>query len=136
MPVFKNVTDIKPYAFQSCAGLVDITIPDCVATVAGGAFYGCANLQRVVIGLGVEKIGVQAFANCASLNEVICKPTTPPVPDYNRYTQTWDAFKNVSQSLKIYVPDGTVDAYTQAWVNMVSPNLKDRIFVDPATVGN
>ena len=34
-------TTIGEYAFYNCTGLTDITIPNSVTSIGGGAFYGC-----------------------------------------------------------------------------------------------
>ena len=48
-----------------------------------------------------------AFYDCSKLTEIYSKPTVPP--SLGSY-----AFKNISSSAKIYVPQDSVEAYRTA----------------------
>lgn len=73
------------YAFQTCYGLTSISIPD-----------------------GVTSIGGSAFSNCYGLGEIHFKPTTPPTVSNST------AWSKIPSDCKIYVPAGTLAAYTSA----------------------
>ena len=45
----KPVTSIGEYAFESCIGLTEVMIPNCVTNIGMGVFYGCDNLQSLTI---------------------------------------------------------------------------------------
>lgn len=68
----KNGTKtIADRAFDSCAGLSSVTIPESVKNVGDYAFYACAALQRVVVQGALTYLGGQAFASCSKLSEVV-----------------------------------------------------------------
>ena len=58
-------------AFEDCAGLTDITIPNSVTSIGDKAFYYCTNLdKRLTIGNRVTSIGDEAFYHCTQLDSV------------------------------------------------------------------
>jgi len=61
------VTEINPAAFNMCAGITGVIIPDGVTTIGDSAFYNCTGLERVTIPGSVTHIGNHAFFNCSSL---------------------------------------------------------------------
>ena len=64
------VTEIGTNAFENCAGLTSVTIPDSVTRINANAFDGCSMLTNVVMGGGVKRIEKYAFARCAALESV------------------------------------------------------------------
>lgn len=58
-------------AFESCTGLISVTIPDSVKTVGGSAFYGCSGLSSIAIPNSIADIGGYAFNGCSSLASII-----------------------------------------------------------------
>ena len=70
IPTDGSVTYIGSYAFESCSGLTEITIPDSVTGIGDGAFFECSGLDSVTIGNGVKGIGERAFADCDGLTEI------------------------------------------------------------------
>lgn len=61
------VTGIADYAFEDCADLKSVTIPDSVTFIGMRAFYKCTSLSNVYIGSGVNRIEQAAFAKCENL---------------------------------------------------------------------
>lgn len=65
-----SVTSIGDYAFEGCAGLTEITIPDEILYIGVGAFRDCNNLTTMHLGNGVQIVGERAFAECDRLSHV------------------------------------------------------------------
>lgn len=103
-----NVTSIDDSALYACYGLFSIAIPDNVTSIGGNALYACFSLTSVVIPDSVMSIGYKAFCNCYGLGEIHFTSTTPPTVSAS------NVFQNLQTDCKIYVPAGTLAAYTSA----------------------
>lgn len=57
-----TVKSIGWYAFEDCAELTSVTIPNSVTSIGKEAFYKCTNLCSLTIGSGVTNIGEGAFS--------------------------------------------------------------------------
>ena len=62
-------------AFEECASLTKVSLPDDIEEIPARAFYNCIKLSELSIGTGVDKsetteIGDSAFANCKALTIV------------------------------------------------------------------
>ena len=69
--IHKDTEFVVGSAFNNCAKLTGITIPDKVKTIGNSAFAGCISLTSVTIGTAIEAIGTSAFSNCYKLVEII-----------------------------------------------------------------
>ena len=67
------VTAIGEHAFESCKGIVSVTIPNSVEYIGFCAFTDCSNLVSLTVGNGVKSIGEWAFAGCTGLTGVYIK---------------------------------------------------------------
>ena len=103
-----GVTSINDQAFYSCYSLASITIPDGMTGINDRAFYNCYSLASITIPDGVTGIRSSAFGYCYGLGEIHFLPTTPP------RVFAKDVFTNLQSDCKIYVPAGTLAAYTSA----------------------
>lgn len=77
---------IQGGAFQSCVGLNSVTIPNSVTQIQSYAFDGCTSLSSVAIPNSVTLIGTEAFQNCTALTTIV-------LPDSLIYLD-WGAFRN------------------------------------------
>ena len=68
--VKKGTTIINENAFEKCANLTSITIPDSLTSIGNFAFFGCNSLTSISIPHGVTSIGEHAFFYCSSLESV------------------------------------------------------------------
>ena len=102
-----SVTSIDNYAFTRCSGLTSIEIPNSVTSIGNYAFHKCSGLTSIEIPNSVNSIGECAVARCSGLTSIKVFAETPPSLGY-------DAFYNVSKSILVYVPCGSLEAYQNA----------------------
>lgn len=62
-----TVDEIDPKAFEGCAGMTSVSIPESVVEIASWAFEGCSGLRRVRIPKKVSTIGMGVFRGCSAL---------------------------------------------------------------------
>ena len=101
-----SVTSIGSEAFQYCEGLCSITIPNSVASIGLRAFLG-TGLTSITIPNSVTSIGSQAFDFCYSITFITFKGSTPPEVGNH-------AFYGQYNTIKIFVPSISIDAYKEA----------------------
>ena len=103
-----GVTIIGNKAFQYCYSLTSITIPDTVTTIAEYTFQLCFSLTSITIPDTVTSIGTYTFQNCHGLGSIKFERLSPPT------VSSSSAFTNLPTDCKIYVPSGSLAAYTTA----------------------
>ena len=103
-----NMTSIGSNAFYYCYSLSAVTIPDSVTSIGDNAFQNCYSLSSVTIPDSVTDIALNAFNGCNGLAKItFCSDTPPAVA--NSYV-----FYGIPTDCKIYVPQGSLSAYTSA----------------------
>ena len=65
-----SVTDIGAYSFYKCSGLTSVTIPNSVTIIGECSFRYCGGLTSLTIGNSVKSIDQEAFANCSGLTSI------------------------------------------------------------------
>lgn len=121
---------IGEQAFQSCFGISSVIIPPEVTTISNGAFAYCSSIASVDIPLGVTTIEDNTFASCVSLASITIPSEVSSIGReafYGCYglgfikfeastpaTAGADAFKYLPTDCIIYVPTGSLSAYTSA----------------------
>lgn len=103
-----GITSIGTYAFQNAVPLSSVTIPSDLTSIGTNAFYGCYNLVSVTIPPGVTTIPSNAFYNCYGLGYIKFRSSTPPAVSAS------NAFTNLPTDCILYVPSGSLSAYTSA----------------------
>ncbi len=83
-------------------------IPNTVTSLGTSVFNGCYGLSSLIIPSSVTSIGATCFQNCYGLGEIHFKSTTPPTVSAST------AFTNLPTDCVIYVPSGSLSAYTSA----------------------
>ena len=68
------VVAIAPHAFEGCAALRRVILPQGLKQIGEMAFLGCAHLTRIVIPGSVQRVGTLAFAKCTALERVRLEP--------------------------------------------------------------
>ena len=99
-------------SYAAGSTLTTYTIPEGVTAIGTNAFTDSDRLKMVTIPDGVKSLSNRAFYHCSSLRNVYCKHITPP-------TGGSEMFDETSSSLKIYVPNESVDKYKadEIWNN-------------------
>ncbi len=109
--------------------LHDLVIPDECSSVTGRAFESYAGLRSVTFHDGIRGIGEKSF-DCPNLIKITCFATNPPSAEkmyvqryYGEstylYTFYVEAFPNVKNKIKLYVPQNSIETYREAkvWQN-------------------
>ena len=102
-----TVTTIGMNAFCT-SGLTTVTIPNSVTKIGAFAFNICEKLRTVTIGENVESIGRKAFWRCTAIDTIWCLGKVPP-------TIEEDTFLDANPDMTIVVPEGSLEAYREAW---------------------
>ena len=67
----EGITEIGDFAFCSCTGLTGVVIPEGVTEISMNVFRDCTGLTGVVIPEGVKEIGYGAFSGCTGLTGIV-----------------------------------------------------------------
>lgn len=105
--VFAGSFYLYSYAFQNCYGLVNVDITG-ASSIADNVFRNNNALSSITIPATVTSIGAKALADCIGLRAVHFKSTVPPTLGAS------DVFQNLHTACIIYVPTGSLAAYTTA----------------------
>lgn len=100
-----GMTSIANYAFYYCGALQSVAIPNGVTSIGNYAFSVCPAITSVTIPSTVTSIGTSAFSGSPGIGEYHFLSTTPPTASSN-------AFQSITTDCKIYVPTGSLSAYT------------------------
>ena len=68
------VVAIAPRAFEGCAALRRVILPESLRQIGEMAFSGCSHLRLLTIPGGVQRVGTRAFAKCSQLERVRIEP--------------------------------------------------------------
>jgi len=65
--ISNGVKSITESAFEGCANITDVILPQTLTNIGGGAFINCTSLKSISIPQGVTKIGESTFNGCKDL---------------------------------------------------------------------
>lgn len=90
-----SVNIIESSAFQNCAKLTSVNMPNSLTSIGSNAFVGCDGLESISFGPSLQTIGVSAFESCAGLTAL----------EFPKSLQTigQQAFKNCSNIEKLSI---------------------------------
>ena len=74
------VRGVDDRAFQTCASLTAVTLPEGLTSVGGYAFNQCTALSSVVLPSTLNEIGRYAFNQCTSLSSVVLPDGITDIP--------------------------------------------------------
>jgi len=103
-----SISSLENYAFRNCTSLASASIPDGVTSIGNYVFNSCSGLASLVIPESVTSIGHNTCNGCYGLGEIHFKSNTPPTVSAS------SSWTNVPSDCKIYVPTGSLSAYTSA----------------------
>jgi hypothetical protein len=108
----KKVTTVGSAAFQNCAALTSIHIPDGVTIIENSTFNGCTSLATVTLPSSLTAISSAAFKSCTALDSITVFAKTPPTLNG---TNTNTPFNGITLSdVELKVPTSSTSAYEEA----------------------
>lgn len=116
-----GVTSIESHTFQSCSSLENIILPNTLQNIRGYSFRFCTSLKSIVLPSSVTNIELQVFEGCTNLETITILANTPP-------TLSGIGAITINTSVtKIYIPEGTLDAYQSAenWSRLLEEISED-----------
>ena len=107
---FEGTTRIDNLTFAGCENLKNLPygLPSTLESIGHNAFTECKSLESVTIPQNVNWIQEEAFKDCSKLTSVISR-----IPDPTNMTFERDVFTGISKNAVLYVPKGTISAYTK-----------------------
>ena len=125
-----GLTTIGHMAFDDCLSLEEISIPDTVTSIEYSCFVNCVMLKRVNIPTGVTALS-SSFLSGTSITQLTIPSSVTSIASgaiYNNYflseihflsatpptLATSTSISGLPTSCKIYVPSGSLSAYTSA----------------------
>lgn len=114
----QGITSIGREAFDSCAKLTSIELPDNIITIEDFAFANCSSLKTITIPKNVVSLGRGVFSNCREFVSIylLNKDTTVNLGDY--------IFEHNSKLQNIYVPAKLLNEYINnygIYINQLKP---------------
>ncbi|MBQ8183505.1 MAG: leucine-rich repeat protein [Clostridia bacterium] len=102
---------IAASAFDNCAELISVKIPDSVTNIGETAFLDCIKLKSITIPGNVSTIGKYAFADCVDLVSVTVSDGVMSIGE--------SAFKNCDLLYSITIPDSvtTIEDFALGYDN-------------------
>ncbi len=110
----ESVTELAQGLFENCHVLTSVSLPTTLQRVGSRSFRECFVLESIVLPASLKTIGAAAFNRCTKLMTIYSMATTPAIIEGNAqasYEMERDAFYDVKQTAKLFVPETAVEAY-------------------------
>lgn len=104
----RELPKISNQMFNDCYALREIEISESVTEIGMNAFNDCYSLSEMKIPRNVLTIGGSAFYKCTGIQNYYFYPVVPPA------ITSSNIFTGISETCKIHVPKGCLDAYLTA----------------------
>jgi hypothetical protein len=101
-----TVKHINYSAFDGCAGISSVTLPNSLISIGAYAFEYCTGLTKIHLPQNTSIISDGAFYNCTNMSELSIANPQPPIIDY----YTFDQINKTS--CKLIVPVGSATNYS------------------------
>ncbi len=95
-----NVANIGDSAFAYCTGLTSLTIPDSVTSIGNYTFEGCSNLIRITISQNITSITRAMFSNCTSLTSLVIPNNVTRIGEF--------AFSGCTNLTSLTIPNSVI----------------------------
>ena len=108
-----SVSSIKSNAFDGCCGFNGLLkIGNSASSIGDLAFSGCNGFTTLIMCNSVAEIGFDAFYHCSGIASIISMSSTPPASSAGGLF--FGVFIHLNDSIPVYVPCGSSEAYRQA----------------------
>lgn len=121
-----SIVTINNRVFKDCENLTDISIPNTIRSIRSSSFENCRSLTTVILPYLVTSIGNYAFGQCDNLTKIISLSSEAPTIQSN-------TFYNVSNSLIINIPCGSLSSYYGRWGYFQNFSENAEIMLDVST---
>ena len=99
---------VETNEFYGCTNLYYVLIGNGAQSIGDYAFSGCSSIGYFSFGSQVQTIGAEAFSDCVAMTRLYSYCQQPP-------TCGASALADIDKwNCTLYIPDGTIDAYTAA----------------------
>ena len=101
-------TKVETNEFYGCTNLYYVKIGNGAQSIGDYAFSGCSSIDYFSFGSQVQTIGAEAFSDCVAMTQLYSYCQQPPICGAS-------ALADIDKwSCTLYIPDGTLSAYTAA----------------------
>ena len=108
----EGVATIPDYAFYICDDIRSVTLPESITSIGSNAFHGCTSLASISLPERVTSIGSYAFYNCTSLASISLPEGVTSIGS--------NAFYNCTSLASISLPEGVTSISSSAFCNCTS----------------
>ncbi len=99
------ITIIEGFAFDGCANLTNVTLPESLKTIQGAAFRGCTGLTSITLPDSIKNVG--GFQNCTNLTNINIPEGTTTINS--------NAFSGCTSLSSITLPNSLTDIGTSSF---------------------